>query len=291
MLKDNDRLMTAFFVAIVLHGVMILGITFDTLDFDQHGSDQLEVVLIQGHSDDLEPDNAAYYAQTNQRGSGNTDEQVRASSDPTQGDLINNQGKLDQSDLQERDMISDESMRQYLAARRSNKHSVLIQAKPETTTSERRMQARLMLTGEQILAPQNSSDDKNKITHDGERELFVSIDAKQSDIANYISAWRSKVERIGTLNYPKSLLQKNLQRSPVVEVSIARDGSIRSSKILRSSGSNTTDQAALRILRLAAPFDPFPKELAIGKDAMSFVYEWHFSAVGEVKGRALLGKQ
>lgn len=74
----------------------------------------------------------------------------------------------------------------------------------------------------------------------------------------------------------------------MVEVSISRNGSIRTAKILRTSGSAATDQAALRILRLAAPYDPFPDDLAIGNDALTFVYEWHFSTAGKVKGRALL---
>ena len=179
-------------------------------------------------------------------------------------------------------------MRQYLAARKSNKRSALIQVKPDIAVATQRLQARLMMVGEQVLAPEENIDATNKITANKERELIVSINAKETNVANYIGAWRNKVERIGTLNYPKELLQKNRKRSPVVEVSIARSGSIRSAKILRSSGSAATDQAALRILRLAAPYNPFPDELAIGNDALTFVYEWHFSTVGQVKGRALL---
>lgn len=288
MLNDNDRLMTAFFIAIILHGILILGVTFESEAVNHRGSDQLEVVLIQGHSDEIEPEDAAYFAQTNQQGSGNTDEMVRAASNATQGDAFNNNGVKGKTDALDREVIVDASMRQYLAARKSNKQSVLIQTKPELVIADHRMQARLMIAGEQVLAPQDSSNLENKITDQGERELVVSINAKESNVANYIGSWRSKVERIGTLNYPRDLLEKNRKRSPVIEVSIARNGSIRKSTILRSSGSGTTDQAALRILRLAAPFDPFPKELAVGNDALTFVYEWHFSEIGEVKGRALL---
>lgn len=290
MLNDTDRLMTAFFVAILLHGILILGVTFEADVFDRLGNDQLEVVLINGQSDDLEPSDAQYYAQSNQQGSGNTDELVRASSNPSQNDALNNLGQRDQQSISERELISDEAMRQYLAARKSNKRSVLIQAKPDIVIASQRMQARLMMVGEQVLAPEQNTEATNRITSDNKRELVVSIDAKQTDVANYIGAWRNKVERIGTLNYPKELLQKNRKRSPVVEVSIARSGSIRSAKILRTSGSAATDQAALRILRLAAPYNPFPDELAVGNDALTFVYEWHFSSGGKVIGRTLLDK-
>jgi len=60
MLNDTDRLMTAFFVAILLHGVLILGVTFEAEVFDPLGNDQLEVVLINGQSDDLEPEDAIW---------------------------------------------------------------------------------------------------------------------------------------------------------------------------------------------------------------------------------------
>ena len=288
MLNDTDRLMTAFFIAILLHGVLILGVSFEADVFDRLGNDQLEVVLINGQSDDLEPLDAQYYAQANQQGSGNTEEKIRASSNPSQNDAFNNLGQKNQQNITEREIVSDEAMRQYLAARKSNKRSALIQVKPDIAVSSQRMQARLMMVGEQVLAPEENIEATNRITADNKRELVVSIDAKQTDVANYIGAWRNKVERIGTLNYPKELLQKNRKRSPVVEVSIARSGSIRSAKILRTSGSAATDQAALRILRLAAPYNPFPDELAVGNDALTFVYEWHFSSGGKVKGRALL---
>ena len=288
MLNDTDRLMTAFFIAILLHGVLILGVSFEADVFNRLGNDQLEVVLINGQSDDLEPLDAQYYAQANQQGSGNTEEKIRASSNPSQNDAFNNLGQKNQQNITEREIVSDEAMRQYLAARKSNKRSALIQVKPDIAVSSQRMQARLMMVGEQVLAPEENIEATNRITADNKRELVVSIDAKQTDVANYIGAWRNKVERIGTLNYPKELLQKNRKRSPVVEVSIARSGSIRSAKILRTSGSAATDQAALRILRLAAPYNPFPDELAVGNDALTFVYEWHFSSGGKVKGRALL---
>ena len=288
MLDDKDRLMTAFFIAILLHGVLILGVTFEAEVFDRLGNDQLEVVLINSQSDDLEPSDAQYYAQANQQGSGNSDDLVRASSNPSQNDAFNNLGQKNQQSVTERELVSDEAMRQYLAARKSNKRSALIQVKPDIAVASQRMQARLMMVGEQVLAPEENTEASNRITADNKRELIVSIDAKQTDVANYIGAWRNKVERIGTLNYPKELLQKNRKRSPVVEVSIARTGSIRSAKILRTSGSATTDQAALRILRLAAPYNPFPDELAVGNDALTFVYEWHFSTGDKVKGRALL---
>ena len=38
----------------------------------------------------------------------------------------------------------------------------------------------------------------------------------------------------------------------------------------------TLDQAALNILRLSAPFEPFPRQLAAKHDALRITYEWQF---------------
>jgi len=286
MLADNDRFMTALFFAILVHGVIILGITFDNEAFNRAGSSELEVVLIQGENEVLSPEEANYYADVNQLGSGNTEENVRASASPSSADPFANEGNLDGTDLEKRDVVTDEAMRQYLASRNSSQRSVLIQAKPNVQNFERRMQARLMVTGDAIIAPIEEEKQDNQVTaNTEERDMVVSINAKETNVAGYINSWRSKVERIGTLNYPQDLLKKDVKRSPVIEVSIAKNGVIRNASIVRSSGSGQTDQAALRILRLASPFDPFPKELYQETDTLTFVYEWHFSKSGTVYGK------
>lgn len=277
MLADNDRLMTALFFAILLHGIVILGITFDNEIFNRPGSNELEVVLIEGDGSELAPEDAQYYASQNQIGSGNTDEDIEAVAAQSSADPFANLGELDGQDIQKREVVVDEAMRQYLASRNSYRDSVLIQTKPNTLSSERRMTARLMLQGEAAVAPVDDDAPQSMVNNNNERNLVVSIDAKETNVANYIGSWRGKVERIGTLNYPQDLLEKNATRSPVLEVSIAKSGIIRKAKIIRSSGSVLTDQAALRILRLSSPFNPFPKELSKKTDTLTFVYEWHFS--------------
>lgn len=277
MLANTDRLMTALFFAILLHGVVILGITFDKEFFHRPGSNELEVVLIEGEGSELAPEDADYYAEQNQVGSGNTDEEVQAVAAESSQDPFANDGEIDGTDLEKREVVVDEAMRQYLASRNSQRDSVLIQTKPNTPASERRMTARLMLEGQAAIAPVDEDAPQSLVTNKNERNLVVSIDAKETHVANYIGGWRGKVERIGTLNYPVDLLEKGTERPPVVEVSIAKSGVIRKAKIVRSSGSVLTDQAALRILRLSSPFDPFPKELAKKTDTLTFVYEWHFS--------------
>src|SRR4029079_18288136 len=91
-------------------------------------------------------------------------------------------------------------------------------------------------------------------------------------------AWRRKVERLGTLNFPQ--IPRNGAGNPVLEVAIRRDGSLGSAIVKKSSGRKEIDQAALSILRLASPFDPFPKELSKQYEELRFAYEWQFIGGG-----------
>ena len=94
--------------------------------------------------------------------------------------------------------------------------------------------------------------------------------------APYFDAWKQKVERIGTLNYPDEARGK-LYGKVVIFVELrAEDGSLYSAEISRSSGHKILDQAALRILRMSAPFGPIPREAMGGAAILSFAREWNF---------------
>ena len=109
---------------------------------------------------------------------------------------------------------------------------------------------------------------------DGATEIVPNT--RESKLAPYLDAWRRKVERLGTLNFPKSVRNRGETGNPVLEVSIRADGSLGDTIVRRSSGRKEVDQAALSILRLASPFDPFPSELRKQYHELRFAYEWQF---------------
>lgn len=109
------------------------------------------------------------------------------------------------------------------------------------------------------------------------RKKFVGARADEYALAAYLDGWRQKIERIGTLNYPDEARGK-IYGSVVIFVELrAEDGSIFSAEISRSSGHKVLDQAALRILRLAAPFGPVPRQPLGGANVLSFARTWHFT--------------
>ena len=118
------------------------------------------------------------------------------------------------------------------------------------------------------------------------RELLISANTRESRIATYLSTWKSKVEQVGTLNFPLAASQTANARYPVLEVAINADGRLREVVVRSSSGQPDLDQAAMQILRLSAPFEPFPEGLRADYDVLRFAYEWRFSeGAGALRAR------
>ena len=88
---------------------------------------------------------------------------------------------------------------------------------------------------------------------------FVSASTREYAYANYLRAWVDRAEKVGNLNYPDEARQRRLGGQVVISVGVRRDGSVESSRILRSSGTPLLDEAALRVVQLAQPFPPLPK--------------------------------
>jgi protein TonB len=91
---------------------------------------------------------------------------------------------------------------------------------------------------------------------------------------------------VGTLNFPDAAGHAQTANYPVLEVAINADGRLRDVVVRSSSGQRELDRAAMEILRLAAPFEPFPTELRAEYDVLRFAYEWRFSeGAGAVRAR------
>jgi protein TonB len=107
------------------------------------------------------------------------------------------------------------------------------------------------------------------------RRTFIGARAKEFRFARYIEDWRNKIERVGELNYPASA--RGIYGTMLVSVEIRADGSLENVEISRSSGKPVLDEAAVRIVRLAAPFAPFPPDIARDTDILSITRTWSFT--------------
>jgi TonB family protein len=92
----------------------------------------------------------------------------------------------------------------------------------------------------------------------------------------YIEHWRRTMEGYGTANFPAAALPMPLRTAPVVELAVRADGSLAELRLIRGSGQPQLDRIAVEMLRAAAPFAPFPAELAARRASLRFAYEWRF---------------
>ena len=120
----------------------------------------------------------------------------------------------------------------------------------------------LLLDQPQTAEPGPDEDGPAQLRGPQRDELWVTPDTRAAMLAPYLDAWRRKVERIGTLNYPTVLASVAGATAPVVEVAIAADGKLRRALIRRTSGSAELDQAALDDPEARQPLRPVPTRAA-----------------------------
>lgn len=276
----KDRLTTTLFLTALFHGIVILGVTFTAPLREGGDSPSLEVLLLPDEVLNEAPNPDAFYlAQRNQRGSGTTEEAVRASTPPVTPLPTELLGQLDG------DAFELHKGQQGLPAA-----ELIVTRSPRTevtyvdgdTTGDTRQET--PLAAEESNTTLASAAIEDQLALRGRRTLELTPDTRESRIAPYLDAWRRKIERMGTLNYPNEARRRALQGNPVLEVTIRADGSLENIRIRQSSGHPEIDQAALGILRLAAPFDPFPANVKAEYDELRFAYEWRFVGGGATRG-------
>jgi len=108
------------------------------------------------------------------------------------------------------------------------------------------------------------------------RRRAISSATREYRYASYMEAWRRKVERIGNLNYPEEAKRQGVFGNLILHVAVRADGSLEDVRIVRSSGHELLDQAAIRIVELAAPFAAFPPDIRAETDVLDITRTWQF---------------
>ena len=108
------------------------------------------------------------------------------------------------------------------------------------------------------------------------RRKWISARTREHKLAAYMDAWRRKVERIGNLNYPDEAARRGLSGNLLLEVAIKSDGTVEEIVLRRSSGERVLDEAAIRIVKLAAPFSKFSESIGEEVDILHIERTWIF---------------
>ncbi len=273
----TDRLGSTLFVAALVHGVVILGVTFTAGSLTgDHPLPPLSVTLVVGDRDDAEPaDRADFLANVSRRGGGEVAHGERpttalaARTPPQLGDPNGTALTVGTP----HDAPPNEAR---ITSRGSSDEQVPARATPDVdpTTMPEKPALSLDRATQQTLA--SEIDLRAELPAIGDRTLVATPSTRRSDLAEYLEGWRRRVERIGTANYPAAYLGRLSVGRPTLEVAIDRDGDIQGIVVRHSSGDKALDQAALKILRLAAPFEPLPPKIRERYDTLRFAYEWDF---------------
>ena len=117
------------------------------------------------------------------------------------------------------------------------------------------------------------------------RRKAISASTQEYRYASYLEAWRRKVEAIGNLNYPEEARKRKLYGNLILQVGVRADGSLEEVRVLRSSGSTLLDEAAVRIVHLAAPFAPFPPDIRQETDFLDITRTWQFLSNNRFGGK------
>ncbi|HLS82181.1 MAG TPA: TonB family protein [Steroidobacter sp.] len=273
----KDRLTTTLFLAALFHGVVILGVTFAVPHTPERRTPTLEVLLLTGQ-DAHSPDNpdAQYLAQRSQQGGGTTDERVRPANPASSAIAAQQAGTADGDGAELREAVDGRRTPEVLSAR-SDRSEVDYRSGDERPAQD--AQTPLALSPDAPSPVATHATDRTLQLRgqrpDGQYEIVPNT--RESELAPYLDAWRRKIERLGTLNFPQTARGRHAG-NPVLEVALRPDGALSQVVIRRSSGRKDIDQAALAILRLASPFDPFPQALRSRYEELRFAYEWQFLA-------------
>jgi len=274
--RPADRLGFTLFLAAALHVAVILGVGF-TLESPPEISKTLEITLSTFKSEKA-PDKADFLAQDNQQGSG-TLEHTAAPKTTEQAPFQDSEvRKVTPPATPQQPATRQETPKAVVATRAPQQQKTPVkreEAKPVATTRPAPVFDAAQLSAEIASLEAELAQEVQAYAKRPKIHRLNAASTTRDKGAWYKDEWRKKVERIGNLNYPDDARRQRIYGSLRLLVSINRDGSLYEVQVLESSGQAVLDQAAQRIVRLAAPYAPFTGDLA-DIDRLEIIRTWRF---------------
>ena len=263
----------ALLASVAFHLLLIIGVGFKLPRIPKWDEphNMMDVVLVNSRSP-TKPVKADALAQANLDGGGNTDQKLRASTPfpLTEAQRLTLEAKA----MQERQKQLEEESRQIM---------LQLQSKATVNPVQQQQDARdLVERNLEMERLEAQIRRQQQAYQERPRKKFIGARTEEYRYAVYIDRWRQKIERIGTLNYPAEARAKGIHASLQLTVGIKRDGEIESVEINRRSGYKFLDDAARRIVRMAAPFEPFPREIRVDTDILYITRTYTFTRADEV---------
>jgi protein TonB len=267
--------------SIAFHILVIIGLGFKFIPIPKFDAPHnvMDVVLVNARTKSR-PDKADALAQANLDGGGNTDEKLRARSpfpavddrEPTR------ELKAAESRMKQLEAEAKELMTRMKSTAQVQQVEVAPQGQPKADAEARDLVDKSL----EIARLEAQIRRDYQAYQERPKRKFVGARASEYRFAQYVDSWRIKIERIGNLNYPEEAKSRKLYGSLQLTVAIKADGEVESIEINRSSGHKVLDQAAIRIVRLASPFERFPANIRADTDILHITRTWTFTRADQV---------
>ncbi|MDF2182378.1 energy transducer TonB [Neptuniibacter sp. CAU 1671] len=292
-----DRFGFTLFFAAAFHALIVLGVGF-TVDKPKPRT-TIEVTLAQQPSE-TRPDKADFIAQADQQGSGDEQKKSLPSTRQT-ADFQDNQSQALAAQQAPQPTLDAQPSPDTLADARTSKdknttparsgqQQVVTATQAKRSTSDQRSSpdkaapqaapgtaTSLLARSLEIASLQADIKRQQELLARAPRVLRVTTAATQgTDYAAYMDNWRKEIERVGNINYPAEARRQKMYGSLRLLVAIRADGTVQELELLQSSGFPVLDDAALKIVRLAAPFPPFTVEMRKKYDTLEIIRTWKF---------------
>ncbi len=267
----------SLFLAAAFHVVVLLGVTFALPDKVVDKFQRTLDVVLATESSEEAPEEADFIAQSDQLGGGESDTVEKLTTTevtPFPDQTLNEVTKPPELEMQQQKVEEQ----QVLNTDQSDIQTIDPDTQPidEQQAEDMPDVQSIYQRSMEIASLEAQLDTEINNRAKKPRRRTVSASTRRATDALYIDAWRRKIERIGNLNYPEKAKREGVYGSLSLKVAINADGTVNQILVLRSSGHKILDDAAVRIVRLAAPFAPLTNEILVDTDILEIIRVWQF---------------
>lgn len=277
-----DRLSFTIFLAVALHALLILGISFSS-EAKPKLAPTLQITLA-SHKSKNKPDEADYLAQFNQEASG-TEQSKKELATEREAQYVDSRiNDISPTPQVKASTAQKQQQSQQVTSRGDSQFKIAEQHKKKSADAQEERQGQdqeqPLINPEMASLQAKLAKQKQEYAKRPRKRFLTSVSTMSSKDAEYYAHFRQKVERVGNDNYPpEAIINKIIGDLRMVTV-VNANGTIAEVEILQSSGHRLLDNAALQIVHLSAPFKPFSKETRRDTDQLEIIRTWHFEITG-----------
>lgn len=272
----------ALVASLAFHTFVIIGLGFKLIEMPAWDAPHnvMDVVLVNAKSA-AKPEKADALAQANLDGGGNTDRKLRAAS-PLPA-LQDRDPSRELKAAESRRKALEAEAQELMTRLKSRAQVATVEVPPQVAQAKADAEARDLVEKSLEIARLEAQIRRDfQAYQERPKRKFVGARAAEYRFAVYVDNWRQKIERVGNLNYPAEARTRRIYGSLQLTVAIKADGEVESVEVNRSSGHKVLDQAAIRIVRLASPFERFPADVKADTDILHITRTWTFTRSDQV---------